>query len=142
MKILKVEVGKEPYVKEIESDLKSLQNEVEGLIEPIYMDDGNLIIVNEEGKINGMEPNRWLGDTDIICGPFFVCGDDGEEFVSLKEEDIEKYREMFSEIPQFTMQEKQLEPRVEIYGFNPKDTGQHPTTLDHNLCGLFSRHNH
>ncbi|WP_317854614.1 DUF3846 domain-containing protein [Chakrabartyella piscis] len=121
MKILKVEVGKEPYMKEIESDLKSLQNEVEGLIEPIYMDDGNLIIVNEEGKINGMEPNRWLGDVDIICGPFFVCGDDGEEFASLKEEGIEKYKEMFSEIPTFTMQEKQLEPRVEIYGFNPKD---------------------
>ncbi|WP_317854490.1 DUF3846 domain-containing protein [Chakrabartyella piscis] len=121
MKILKVEVGKEPYMKEIESDLKLLQNEVEGLIEPIYMDDGNLIIVNEEGKINGMEPNRWLGDVDIICGPFFVCGDDGEEFVSLSEENIEKYKEMFLEIPTFTMQEKQLEPRVEIYGFNPKD---------------------
>ncbi|WP_317854265.1 DUF3846 domain-containing protein [Chakrabartyella piscis] len=121
MKILKVEMGKEPYMKEIESDLKSLQNEVEGLIEPIYMDDGNLIIVNEEGKINGMEPNRWLGNEDIIRGPFFVCGDDGEEFVSLKEEDIEKYKEMFSEIPTFTMQEKALEPRVEVYGFNPKD---------------------
>ncbi|MEF9970996.1 MAG: DUF3846 domain-containing protein [Oscillospiraceae bacterium] len=116
--VLKIEVGKRPEVKEITNRLDALQQEVDGNIECVYMDRGCIAVVNEEGKLNGMEPNRRLG-ADIICGPFFICGDslDGD-FASLSEEQIRKYSECFGEIPAFTGQERELEPRIEVIGFD------------------------
>lgn len=46
-----------PVEKEIPNTLDALQEEVGGLIECVYLDD----VVNEEGKLIGMEPNRRLG---------------------------------------------------------------------------------
>ena len=119
IKILKIEVGKEPYVKEIKNDLKSLQAEIDGLIQPLEIGANCLAIINEEGKINGSQPNRWLGDNDIICGDFFICGDDKESFSSLNELQIEICSDYFKNIPEFTGQEEELVPHVEVYGFNP-----------------------
>ena len=116
--VLKIEVGEPPEIKEIPNELSGLQHEVGGLIECVYLDDGSIAVVNEEGKLNGMEPNRRLG-ADIICGPFFICGDslDGD-FASLSEEQIQKYSEKFAEIPAFTRKEPELEPRIEVIGFD------------------------
>lgn len=118
MKVLKVEVGEPPQVKEIQNELAALQAEVSGLIECVYLEDGCLAIINEEGKINGMEPNRRI-ENDIICGPFFLCGDtpDGE-FTSLNEEQIQKYTQQFSDVPTFTGEEPELEPRMTFIGFD------------------------
>ena len=116
--VLKIEVGEPPEIKEIPNELSCLQYEVGGLIECIYLDDGSIAVCNEEGKLNGMEPNRRLG-ADIICGPFFICGDtlDGD-FASLSEEQIQKYSEKFAEIQAFTGEEPELEPRIEVIGFD------------------------
>ena len=116
--VLKIEVGEPPKIKEIPNELSGLQHEVGGLIECVYLDDGSIAVVNEEGKLNGMEPNRKLG-ADIICGPFFICGDtlDGD-FASLSEEQIQKYSEKFAESPGFTGKEPELEPRIEVIGFD------------------------
>jgi len=116
--VLKIEVGEPPKIKEIPNELSCLQHEVGGLIECVYLDDGSIAVVNEEGKLNGMEPNRRLG-ADIICGPFFICGDslDGD-FASLNEEQIQKYSEKFAEIPAFTGKEPELEPSIEVIGFD------------------------
>lgn len=61
--ILRVEPGKAPEEKDIGSDLKSLQEEVGGLIECVYLDDdsGTILVCNEEGKLGGMEMNTWTG---------------------------------------------------------------------------------
>ena len=116
--VLKIEVGEPPEIKEIPNELSGLQHEVGGLIECVYLDDGSIAVCNEEGKLNGMEPNRRLG-ADIICGPFFICGDtlDGD-FASLSDEQIQKYSEKFAEIPGFTGKEPELEPRIEVIGFD------------------------
>ena len=116
--VLKIEVGEPPEIKEIPNELSCLQHEVGGLIECVYLDDGSIAVANEEGKLNGMEPNRKLG-ADIICGPFFICGDtlDGD-FASLSDEQIQKYSEKFAEIPGFTGKEPELEPRIEVIGFD------------------------
>ena len=116
--VLKIEVGEPPKIKEIPNELSGLQHEVGGLIECVYLDDGSIAVANEEGKLNGMEPNRKLG-ADIICGPFFICGDtlDGD-FASLSDEQIQKYSEKFAEIPGFTGKEPELEPRIEVIGFD------------------------
>ena len=96
IKILKVEPGKPPCVKEIANDFKASQAEVEGDIECVGFGDGCVAVINAEGKLNGMQPNRRNGD-DIICGPFFICGDSPDgDFISLTEQQIEKYKDKYS----------------------------------------------
>ena len=91
MRILKVEPGQAPYEKEMEDTLAAIQQEVQGLFQPVYVEDGVILCCNEEGKLNGMAPNRWL-EEDIICGPFFLVGDDHEGgFCSLTDDQIQKY---------------------------------------------------
>ena len=58
IKILKVEPGKPPCVKEIANDFKASQAEVEGDIECVGFGDGCVAVINAEGKLNGMQPNR------------------------------------------------------------------------------------
>lgn len=100
LKILVFEPGKIPYVKEIKYVLEEMQAVVGGLIEVVDLGDV-LVVANEEGKIVAEpEPNFVLEDSDgkiadIICGTAFLCCDDGEEFSSITEELIEKYKDKF-----------------------------------------------
>ena len=91
-----------PYMKEIGSELESLQATVGGgLIQAIYpFEDQVALVCNEEGKINGMTLNRTVyGDEgqmlDIIAGPFFICGLSEDSFGSLSPELAEKYSNLF-----------------------------------------------
>ena len=86
--------------KEIDNDLKSLQNEVGGYIEIPYLsqrlaDKGINLIINEEGKIQGLEKQLYVIDDkgnilDIICGNclFTSCNEDGNT-VGLSQEQID-----------------------------------------------------
>ena len=57
--VLIVEPGKEPYVKEIDSGLESLQHEVGGYIEAVYpYEDPVALVCNEEGKLEGLPLNQ------------------------------------------------------------------------------------
>ena len=100
--VLIVEPHKEPYMKEIGTDLDSLQAEVDGLIQVIYpYEDLVGIVCNEEGKINGMELNRAIYSEDndiidIIAGKFMVVGLDEDRFGSLTPEQQEKFADMFA----------------------------------------------
>lgn len=103
MKVLRVEPYKPPYETEIDSGLKSLQSEVGGWIQAVYpFEDPVAIICNEEGKINGMELNRALRDEngevyDVIAGPFLIVGLGEENFTSLSDGLIDKYKEVFAQ---------------------------------------------
>ena len=85
----------------IQNTLEAKQAFVGGYIEAIYpFEDPAAIICNEEGKLNGLELNRALYDEqgniyDVIAGLFLVCGVDGDEFVSLTQEQQEKYLTMY-----------------------------------------------
>lgn len=115
--ILKIEPQKLPYEKEINNDLKGIQDEVEGLFECIYLDENCILVCNEEGKLNGMELNRRVGN-DIIAGPFFIVGDSRDgEFISLTDEQIEEYKKEFSEIQEFTGEEPEAQPWMEFREF-------------------------
>ena len=96
--VLIVEPYKLPYEKEIPNTLEAKQKIVGGYIEQtcILDDDSVFLICNEEGKINGMRPNRDIG-YDIIFGPFIIVGDSDENgnYTSLSEEQIEKYKKKF-----------------------------------------------
>ena len=117
MRILKVEPGKHPYEKEIPNNLPSIQQEVGGgLFQPVYIGSNLILCCNEEGKLNGKEPNRRLGDEDIICGPFFLVGDDGDGgFASLNGKQIAACMDVFGEPQQFTGEEPELEPWMEFH---------------------------
>ena len=118
IRVLKVEPGLLPAVKEIGKDLDSLQAEVGGLIECISFPNGCVVVCNEEGKLNGMQPNRRLG-ADIICGPFFVCDTTRSgDFSSLSKSKIAEYSQLFFEVPVFSGEEPELEPRMTFIGFD------------------------
>lgn len=99
MKVLIVEPMKPCYVREI-SGLNDMQEIVGGHIEAIYpFKEQVAIIANEEGKILGLPFNRPLSDErgvpyDIVCGTFFLAGLGAEDFVSLTEEQIRRYKEL------------------------------------------------
>lgn len=100
LKGLLVAENKLPEVVEIPDTLKSLQELVGGYIEYCYMPEHEdvVLICNEEGKINGMGPNRDIGH-DIIFGPFFVIGDNPDigANISLTDEQISKWSKIFDE---------------------------------------------
>lgn len=58
-------------------------------------------ICNDEGKLLGLPWNRALTDDhgvpyDIVCGTFFVAGLKEDDFASLTEQQIEKYKDKYS----------------------------------------------
>ena len=48
IKILKIELDKAPYEKEIDNKLEPLQEEVEGLIDCVYLEEGCVAVINAE----------------------------------------------------------------------------------------------
>ena len=101
MRVLFIAPGKEPEIKEIPTGLESMQHEVEGYIEAVYpYEDPVALICNDEGKINGLPLNRALKDDggkiyDVIAGNFLVVGLTDDDFGSLSDELIEKFRDKF-----------------------------------------------
>lgn len=101
--VLVVEPMAEPYTKEIDNTLESLQKEVGGLIQATYpYDDLIAIVCNDEGKINGLELNRAVYDgernmLDIIAGTFLVVGLSEDNFATLPDDMTAKYKEMFKQ---------------------------------------------
>ena len=130
MKVLMVEPGKKPYAKEIGNDLEDLQRAVGGLIEVYRPYEDCLFVVNEEGKICGLRPNRTVYDEkgqrlDILFGPFFICDSSGEDFASLPEDLIKKYSEVFS-LPEWFLREGNDIVSVKFDPDDPKVKGERP----------------
>ena len=53
------------------------------------------LICNDEGKLLRLPLNRMLEDYDVIAGNFFICGIEGDEFVSLSDPLMIKYQKKF-----------------------------------------------
>ena len=109
MNVLVVEPYKEPYEKEIDPGLESLQHEVGGDIECVYpFDDPVGIICNDEGKLEGLPLNRSLRDEDgeiydVVAGTFLVVGLGEESFEGLSKEQMDKFKAHFKTPEQFIM---------------------------------------
>ena len=112
IEVILVQPMREAQVIEIDNDLASMQEVVDGYIEE-YMpfEDDAAIVCNEEGKMMmGLPPNRAIYDQDghmqeVICGSFFICHApiDSEEFKSLPEDMKKKYMEKFKAPERFFM---------------------------------------
>ena len=95
--VVKVDPQKMPEVVTIGSGIEELQRAVGGNIEVVYpFEDYVGLLMNEEGKLRGMELNRALKDEygqiyDIIAGTFYVVGLGDDDFCSLTDQQIETY---------------------------------------------------
>ncbi len=101
MTVLLVEPSEHPRVVEVGTGLEELQAAVGGDIEVVYpFEDTVGLIMNEEGKINGLPLNRALRDEngevyDVIAGSFLVVGLTEDSFGSLSQEQVGKFEEIF-----------------------------------------------
>ena len=83
--------GKDPQRVNIGNELKVMQQLVGGYIETLRISDNGILVMNEEGKLLGLEPNFYLGAIgDTIVGPVLVVGENGDEFADLPEDEAEE----------------------------------------------------
>ena len=102
--VLVVEPGRRPRLQSIPHTLQAMQALVGGPIQAVYpFEEPVALICNEEGKLEGLPPNRDLRDEegtlyDVVCGTFFLCAAPPDEgiFRSLTEEQIRHYQERFA----------------------------------------------
>ena len=97
IRVLKIIPGEHPEETKIKTSLSDLQQCVDGYIEFVELEEGCVLMCNEEGKIKGLEPNRILGD-DIVIGNIFIFRiDDDGDADSLTDDDVKKYMTLFYE---------------------------------------------
>ena len=101
IKVLKVAPKREPEVVYLDNSLRGFQEAVSigapevGLIEALGLEPGVDLLLNEEGKLIPLEPNRRFNG-DILCGVFYVIGSNYDgDFCSLDDPIIQKYTEIF-----------------------------------------------
>ena len=113
------------YMGKKDADFESEMTEVLGKMYEKYVPQAVREYIDSRGeklmentiRVLKVEPNRRYVD-DIICGPFFICAEWEEgEFISLTDEQIEKYSKQFAEIELFSGQEPELEPRMTFIEF-------------------------
>lgn len=101
--VLMVNPGERPYEMQVGTELEDLQAVVGGSIEVAYPFEDNVgLIMNEEGKLEGLPLNRALRDDqgevyDIVAGPFMVVGLTEDSFGSLSKEQLSKFSDMFQQ---------------------------------------------
>lgn len=102
MKVLIVEPMKPCYVREV-SGLKDMQEVVGGDIEATYpFEDLVAVVFNANGKGLGLP-------YDIVCGTFFLAGLGAEDFVSLTEEQIRRYKKLYDNVMVITAVKEPLQ---------------------------------
>lgn len=109
-------VQPEKYPQEIEmpNTLEALQKAVGGTIEAVYpYEDRVALVVNDEGKLNGMPLNRALRQEtgepyDVLAGDFLVVGLGEEDFASLSPALMDKYEALFHQPEMFVQFRKKL----------------------------------
>jgi len=123
IKVLKIAPHCKPEIVELVNKLDNLQEAVSegadsiGLIEIIPLTDTVSLLCNEEGKLIGLEPNRRIGH-DIICGTFYVVGEDRKgNLTSLSDDDMEYFKVRFALPEKISIEEAMNALRFEIYPF-------------------------
>ena len=87
MRVLIKEPGGVWEVADVENTLDALQEAVGGYIEALTINtepEPLILIVDEEGRIKGKEPNFTIEGEEIV-GTGVLCGIDGDEFAPVPE---------------------------------------------------------
>lgn len=109
IKVLVAEPMKPCEVREIPNTLDAMRQIVGGGIEAVTsIRYASAIVCNENGKLLGLPHNRPLLDEsgllplDMLHGTFFITGISGEHFVSLTDEQIDKYKSLYDNVAVLT----------------------------------------
>lgn len=105
MVYMTMKVGEQPVLhnEEVADTYELVREAVGGYIEALRMSDTCVLWINEEGKLDELEPNFILTDRagnqiDFVAGNVIFTGTNEEgETVSLSEEDIELIQERFTD---------------------------------------------
>lgn len=115
IRVVLVEPGKYAREAEIGTSLSELQEVCGGWIQTYYpFEEMVCIVCNDEGKLIGMPLNRGIKDSEtgelleIIAGPFFICDCSTENFGSLTQEQVERYKEQFKKPERFYQIDEQI----------------------------------
>ena len=96
IRVLYGQPGKYPEERTIPNTLRALQELVGGDIECCRpWRDSVCVICNDSGKIDGLPPNRLYRHTDFLAGSFVVCGNGGEDFISLTDRQVFLYERLY-----------------------------------------------
>lgn len=104
--VLKIEPHKAPEVITIKNDLHTFY-EIIGCscIEVIYLSDTAIIIIDEEGKLKPNPIGNRRFRNDVIVGTMIIVGAKAPEMVSLSNEDIATYCELFQQPEEISIKE-------------------------------------
>lgn len=122
IQVVLLEPGKLSKITEIDGSLAGMQKIVGGCIEGYYsFSERVCMVVNDEGKINGMPLNRAVyGENkemlDIIAGTAFLCDCSGEDFASLSDEQLKRYAAQFKYPERFY----QMNGEIKAAPYQPK----------------------
>ena len=86
------------HVTWISNTLENLQRIVGGHIEVVQLTKHLVIICNEDGKIQNLGDNFWIGSgiKDMMVGAVIVCGVNGEDFADVPI-DLASWKRMLTE---------------------------------------------
>lgn len=98
IRVLVFPVGKPPEEREIDGDLEGIYAITGSPMQVVPYLGGTVdLYCNEEGKLNGMPPNRSVWDgADIIFGDFFFARQDGENMGPITDDDIRSLKAEFA----------------------------------------------
>jgi hypothetical protein len=118
LRIVMIEPGMPACETEIENSLEAMQEAVGGSIEFTHPFDEKVAVVgNGEAKLIGMEGNRKIG-TSVYAGPIYITRfDDEGDCVSLTDEQIGQYTDLFRVPEQITPEEVESDSYIRIYSF-------------------------
>lgn len=103
MKCIKILPGHAPELSDIANTLGDMQLFVGGRIEAVRLADTGLVaIVNEEGKLLGLPYTgclrvRPIAD-DILCGPVLIVRSKLDDFVPVRDGDLEQVLRMYKAV--------------------------------------------
>ena len=92
--VLVYEPNKKPYLKKVRNELDDIKEVIGGGYIECLADGESVIVMDEEGKLKGLDFNRPYY-SDYLCGTFFICGNEREDFTSIKKSEIERFEKMF-----------------------------------------------
>lgn len=104
MKVLIVEPMKPCEAREIPDTLAAMRDIVGGDIEAAYpFQEPVAVVCHARGKFLNLPYNRPLMDEsglpyDIVCGTFFLAGVGAEDFVSLTDDQIQRYKSLYDNV--------------------------------------------
>jgi len=116
MKVLIVEPMKPCEAREIPDTLEAMRDIVGGDIEAAYpFRDPVAVVCNANGKFLDLPYNRLLMDEsglpyDIVCGTFFLTGVGVKDFISLTDDQLQRYKSLYDNVVVLTP-EKQAQKK-------------------------------